>query len=172
VAIFEGATLRDLHEVREILEVEIAALAAEQASEEDKIQLLGCLESMSQIQESPHDYIELDLVFHGLLANATHNPVFLLLLEALIHPLRRSGVRAVGVPAGVERSFKGHRAIYACIVRGDREGSRKATLEHLREVGESLKQWGNCGCLAGHLEILESVRQRATAAMSVPSSPG
>jgi GntR family transcriptional repressor for pyruvate dehydrogenase complex len=139
---FRGASAYDLHEVREILEVEIAALAAERASEEDKAELLDCLEWMRRVCESPREYIEVDLLFHGILARATGNEVFLLLLETLIDLLRRSRVKGIKIPGGVERSFRGHKALYRCIRKGDSEGARIAMREHLRDVRERLEAVG------------------------------
>jgi len=139
---FKGASVYDLHEVREILEVEIAALAAERASEEDKTELLNLLKLMEEVRESPREYVELDLLFHGILARATGNEVFLLLLEPLIDLLRRSRVEGIQIPGGVERSFRGHKAIYECVRRGDSEGVRTAMREHLRDVRERLAAAG------------------------------
>lgn len=139
---FKGASAHDLHEVREILELQIAALAAERASEEDKAELLDCLEWMEKVRESPREYIEVDLLFHGILARATGNEVFLLLLEPLIDLLRQSRVKGTQIPGGVERSLIGHKALYECIRKGDCEGARMAMREHLGDVRERLEAAG------------------------------
>jgi len=144
---FRGASVYDLHEVREILEVEIAALAAERASEEDKTELLNCLKWMEKVRESPREYVEVDLLFHGILARATGNEIFLLLLEALIDLLKRSRVEGIKIPGGIERSFRGHKAIYECIRKGDSEGVRTAMCEHLGEVKERLAAAGEAQLL-------------------------
>jgi len=135
---FKGASVYDLHEAREILEVEIAALAAERASEEDKAELFEKLEWMEKTCGSLREYVELDLIFHGILARATGNQIFLLLLEPLVDLLRQSRLKATQAPGGVQGSFRGHRAIYESIERGDKEGARLAMREHLREVRERL----------------------------------
>jgi GntR family transcriptional repressor for pyruvate dehydrogenase complex len=135
---FRGASLYDLHEVRDIIEVHVAALAAERASEEDKSELLGCLESMEQVRGSPRQYVELDLLFHGILTKATRNEVFLLILEPLLDLLRQSRVEGIQIPGGVKRSLRGHKAIYNAVRTGDSEGARIAMREHLRDVRERL----------------------------------
>jgi GntR family transcriptional repressor for pyruvate dehydrogenase complex len=142
---FRGASVYDLHEAREILEVEIAALAAERASDEDKAELGEKLEWMKKVRGSPREYVELDLVFHGILARATGNHIFLLLLEPLVDLLRQSRLKATQIPGGVEGSFRGHRAIYDSIARGDAEGARAAMREHLREVRDRLARTEETG---------------------------
>jgi GntR family transcriptional repressor for pyruvate dehydrogenase complex len=135
---FREASPFDLHQVREILEIEIAGLAATESSEEDKAELLKSLAWMEAARDSVREYVELDLLFHGILARATGNEVFLLLLEPLIDYLRQSRLRATQAPGGVERSFQGHRAICQCVVSGDAEGARAAMHEHLQEVRQRL----------------------------------
>lgn len=149
---FRGVTLGDLHQIREVLEVEIAGLAAQAGSEEDRLRLLACLEAMERNRESAHDHVELDLMFHGLLAKATGNEVFLLLLEALILQLRRSRITAISVPRGLERSLAGHRAIYESIARRDSEGARTAMRQHLADVRDRLVQVGEFQLGCGPLE--------------------
>lgn len=139
---FRKASLYDLHEVREILEVEIAGLAAERASEEDKTELLNELEWMGSVTESPDEYIETDLLFHTILAKATHNAIFLLLLHPLMDLLRRSRSKAISAPGAMKKSFVGHQAIYECVEAGDSAGAREAMRAHLKEVRERLDTVG------------------------------
>jgi GntR family transcriptional repressor for pyruvate dehydrogenase complex len=134
---FRGASFDALHEVREILEIEIAGLAAKRASEEDRAELLNSLSSMEACG-SVREYVELDLLFHGILARATGNEVFLLLLEPLIDYLRQSRLRATRTSGGVEKSFQGHRAICECVGSGDVNAARAAMREHLKEVRQRL----------------------------------
>ena len=136
---FRGSSAYDLHEAREILEVEIAALAAERASEQDKAELRDTLAWMDRARESPREYVELDLMFHGILARATRNEIFLVLLEPLVDLLRQSRMKAAQAPSGVEMSFRGHQAIYECVKRGDSAAARVAMSEHLTRVRERLE---------------------------------
>lgn len=138
----KGASLYDLHEVREVIEVQIATLAAERATDGDKAELRDCLRTMEPMQGAPREYIELDLLFHGILARATGNEVFLLLLEPLIDLLRRSRLEGIQMPGGVERSLRGHKAIYEAVRDGSGEAAGSAMREHLREVSERLEAAG------------------------------
>jgi GntR family transcriptional repressor for pyruvate dehydrogenase complex len=130
---------RDLHEVRQMLEIEIAGIATERASNDDKAHLSRTVAWMERRKQSPEEYAELDLLFHTQLAAATRNEVILLVLKPLVDLLRESRLHGVQAPGAVERSLAGHRAILECLLRGDREGTRKAMLEHLNEVAERLE---------------------------------
>jgi GntR family transcriptional repressor for pyruvate dehydrogenase complex len=134
----DGAVF-DLHHVRAILEIEIAALAAERASEED-IQALGdCIERMESPGVSLPEYVEMDLAFHRIMATATHNDVFLLILQPLVDLLRQSRMKATLAPSGFEKSLAGHKRIFECVKNGNVEGSRAAMRTHLRDVRERLE---------------------------------
>jgi len=135
---FRGASAYDLHEIRQILEIEVAGLAAERATEEDLVQLRKALKWMETVEHSPEKYTEVDLLFHTVLAKATKNEIFLVLLEPLIDLLRKSRLQSAVVPGAVQRSFAAHRLIYDCVRRGDVEAAQEAMEEHLREVGERL----------------------------------
>ncbi|MCI8512212.1 MAG: FadR family transcriptional regulator [Lachnospiraceae bacterium] len=79
---------RDLLQVRVILEPPIAALAAQCATGEDLLELLGILEEMESKIRMRQDYAGLDVRFHTKIAECTHN----LVMENLI-PVIANGVR-------------------------------------------------------------------------------
>ena len=84
----EGRPVWALHELRSILEVEIAGLAAERATEADLARLTELLNSMRGKIDSPMAYIEIDLQFHRVLMEASHNPLFPLVLEPVAKLMR------------------------------------------------------------------------------------
>jgi GntR family transcriptional repressor for pyruvate dehydrogenase complex len=135
---FRGASIYDLHQVREILEVEVAALAAENASEDQKAQLGRLLELMEQASDGSREYVRLDLLFHRVLSEATGNEVFLLLIEPLADLLVQSRLTAIRGPRGPQQSLEGHRRIYESVRRGDAEGAREAMRGHLEDTADRL----------------------------------
>lgn len=128
------ASVLSVHEVREILEVEIAGLAAERATAEDVEALRQVIIEMDQARNSPAKYMEIDLTFHRLLAQATHNEVLGLLAQLVGELLRQSRIRLMMSPSRIEKSSAGHREIFQAVQAGDREGSRKAMRSHLAIV--------------------------------------
>jgi GntR family transcriptional repressor for pyruvate dehydrogenase complex len=135
---FRGASVFDLHDVREILEVEVAALAAENATEEQKAELGRLLDLMHQAGADPEEYVRLDLLFHATLARATGNEVFLLLIEPLADLLVQSRLRAIQAPDGPQESLRGHRAIYDSVMAGNPDQARAAMQRHLAETRKRL----------------------------------
>jgi GntR family transcriptional repressor for pyruvate dehydrogenase complex len=135
---FRGASPYSPHEVREILETEIAGLAAERATESDIAELQNALSLMEEARSSGREYVEVDLLFHAMLARATRNHVFLLLLEPLVDLLRQGRLLAIQAPGGIRKSCRGHYEIYQCVLTRDPKGARAAMREHLSEVRERL----------------------------------
>jgi GntR family transcriptional repressor for pyruvate dehydrogenase complex len=131
LATFRGASVFDLHDVREILEVEVATLAALNASDEEKEHLSRLLELMEQEDACPREYVALDLLFHRTLAEATGNPVFFVLIEALADLLIRSRLRAIQAPGGLGESLEGHKAICRAVEEGNPQLARAAMRQHL-----------------------------------------
>src|SRR6266567_8931584 len=74
---------RYLTEVREMMEPEIAALAAERADAEDLAAMRESFEVMEGAQKDPDAFIEADLDFHLALAEAAGNPIILSLIDSI-----------------------------------------------------------------------------------------
>jgi GntR family transcriptional regulator, transcriptional repressor for pyruvate dehydrogenase complex len=77
------ATLDDLHEVRTILEVEIAAEAAKRATAEDIAQLDQLIEHAATVRADPAAFAASDAEFHQLLAGILRNVMLSVLLDSI-----------------------------------------------------------------------------------------
>lgn len=77
------ATLDDLHEVRTILEVEIAAEAARRATEEDIAQLEQLVEHAATVRGDAAAFAASDAEFHQLLAGILRNAMLSVLLDSI-----------------------------------------------------------------------------------------
>ena len=130
----EGATY--LAEVREILEPEIAALAALRAEE----QHLGIMrEAVRVMDESLHDaerFIEADLDFHLALAEAAANPIILSLIDSIVGLLREQRLRTFQSANGPQRGQHCHRRILEAVETRNAEGARIEMRAHLQQVRE------------------------------------
>jgi len=80
-----------LAEVREILEPEIAALAATRVDDEDLASMREQIAVMDSSRKDPDAFIEADLDFHLALAEAAANPLILSLIDSIVGLLRDSG---------------------------------------------------------------------------------
>jgi GntR family transcriptional regulator, transcriptional repressor for pyruvate dehydrogenase complex len=131
-------SLVQLVEVRRPLESEIAALAAERATAEQLHELKSANEELTRAKKI-EQLIEADLRFHDLLAEATGNPVFSLLLKALVDLLRHSRRKTLA-RTGAQRALAGHREIYDAVRQGKPNLARAAMLRHLQWAEEDLQE--------------------------------
>jgi GntR family transcriptional repressor for pyruvate dehydrogenase complex len=125
---------RHLVEIREILEPEIAALAAARRSEENIVSLNEAIRVMDASLDDTNTFIEADLDFHLGLAEGAHNPLILLLVDALIDLLRELRVRTSRKDGALARAQKHHMNILKAIEDHDPEGAREAMHQHLKQV--------------------------------------
>ncbi len=129
-----------LHEVRRLIEVEIAGLAAERRSEADLALMEAQLRAMEAQVGRPEAWAEADVAFHAAIAAATHNPLYPLLLGSIADMLvevRRTGATLPDTP---QKAYRHHAAIHERISAGDRSGARQAMQEHLRESEETFQR--------------------------------
>lgn len=130
------ASLLHLAEVRHPLESEIAALAARRANQEHLRQLEQTIHDLAVAKELDAR-IEADILFHHILAQATGNPVFILLLETLVGFMHQSRRKTLTY-SGVDVALAGHRAILAAVRAGNPETARKAMNQHLMAAKRDL----------------------------------
>ena len=126
---------RSLVEVREILEPEIAALAAARASDEQLASLLAATQIMEKSLEDIDAFIEADMEFHQVLAEGTRNPLIMILIDSLVEYLQESRKRIALVDGGMRRAQEHHRLILEAILRRDANAAREAMRQHLQQVG-------------------------------------
>lgn len=125
-----------LVEVREILEPEIAALAATRADEETMKEMRDAVAIMDEARKDPDAYIEADLDFHLALAEAAANPIILSLIDSIIGVLREQRMRIFQVDGGPQRGQYHHKRILEAVQNRDASGAREAMRAHLRQVRE------------------------------------
>ena len=128
--------LSHLAELRQILEPEIAGLAAVRIEEQLLATMRESLGIMDHNLEDPDAYIEADLDFHLALAEAAANPLVLSLLDSIVGLLREQRLRIFRVEGGPERGQYHHKRILAAIESRDPEKARAAMRAHLTQVGE------------------------------------
>jgi GntR family transcriptional regulator, transcriptional repressor for pyruvate dehydrogenase complex len=123
-----------LVEVREILEPEIAALAAKRVTEESLNELREAIGIMDSAKNDPDSYIEADLDFHLALAEAAANPLILSLIDSIVGVLREQRLSIFQIEGGPERGQYHHKRILEAIENHDSSGARDAMRAHLRQV--------------------------------------
>ena len=131
------AQLKDIFEVRHLLEPQLAALAAQRATTEDVERLSSILvEQQRQIMEGETG-VDADTAFHFALATATHNTALVKVVSAVEDVLRQSRDQTLQQPGRPQRSLDSHREILKTIRSGDHLGARSAMEHHLTAVEPS-----------------------------------
>jgi GntR family transcriptional regulator, transcriptional repressor for pyruvate dehydrogenase complex len=125
-----------LVEIRDIIEPEIAALAASRARDEIFASLHEAVELMDRSLGDTHLFIEADLDFHLALAEGTHNPIVLLLVDALVDLLRDLRVHTARAEGALIRAQEHHKRILEAVQARDPEAAREAMRQHLNQVRE------------------------------------
>jgi GntR family transcriptional repressor for pyruvate dehydrogenase complex len=125
-----------LVEVRDILEPEIAALAAVRADEEVIATMSEAVKTMDGAAWDSDAYIEADLDFHLSLAEAAGNPIVLSLIDSIVGLLREQRLRIFRVEGGPDRGQQHHRRILEAIQQHDPQAARAAMQAHLTQVRE------------------------------------
>jgi GntR family transcriptional regulator, transcriptional repressor for pyruvate dehydrogenase complex len=129
-----------LAEVREILEPEIAAMAATRADAEDLASMREQIQLMDTARRDPDEFIEADLDFHLALAEAAANPIILSLIDSIVGLLREQRMGIFQVEGGPERGQYHHKKIMETIEHRDSAGAREAMKAHLRQVREDSRR--------------------------------
>ncbi len=123
-----------LVEFREILEPEIAALAAIRASEQDIAAMRESVRVMDAAQRDAAAFIEADLDFHLSLAEAAANPLILSLIDSIVGLLREQRMQIFYVDGGPKFGQIHHKRILEAIEHRDPQGAREAMRAHLQQV--------------------------------------
>jgi len=126
--------LAHLAELRQILEPEIAALAAARIEDQLLATMREAVATMDRSLHDPDAYIEADLDFHLALAEAAANPLVLSLLDSIVGILREQRMRIFSVDGGPERGQFHHKRILAATEAHDAERARAAMRDHLGQV--------------------------------------
>lgn len=126
--------LEHVLQFRMVLEPEIAALAAEGATEADLAVLAACLDARC----SGTAAAEADIAFHTALAQATGNPLFSDIVAAVRERLAETREEPFQSPERCRASRRAHRAILQAVASRDGEAARHAMKDHLHGVSQLL----------------------------------
>ena len=134
----------ELGEVRFTLEVDIAGMAAERATQEDIAALEEIVSDMDAHSKEAETFAQNDLLFHITLAKATRNRLYLSLMEPIqdllvsyrLHSYRHR--RELTIQAALHH----HHLILNTVKSRDAGAARQAMREHLSEAQNILARTG------------------------------
>lgn len=125
---------RGVHEVRTMIEVQIAGLAAARSTTADIVHLTRICEKMAQPTDDVETMSRRDVDFHRAIAEATHNPLYLIMLDSIGDIMLEIRRATIGLPGRVMEALDAHRLILARIRAHDTLGAGEAMREHLEDT--------------------------------------
>ncbi|PSL46876.1 GntR family transcriptional regulator [Salsuginibacillus halophilus] len=133
----------ELFEIRKIMEVGAAELAAEKRTSDHLTMLKSALDDMKRA--SPKDNIgeAADVAFHLAIANAAGNQIMIDMMDQLSDTLRKTMFESRRIwlfseEQTLERLYQEHFNLYEAIKAGEADEARNAMLEHLSNVEAAL----------------------------------
>lgn len=130
----------DVTEVRMVLEVGIVPIVCERATEQDLADLEEiCARSEAALKSGEYS-MQLSLEFHARVAEATHNPAVVMLVESFREPIRMSLEQAREVaPQMGDLGTREHERFIDAIRRREPEAATKIMREHLERTASRVR---------------------------------
>lgn len=129
-------SLEHLKEVRVFMEAGMARLAAEHADAQGLALLRQRLDEHHHTTDDPANFVDADFGFHTQIAAMSGNPIFPVIIEAMLRWLRVYHQSLVRAPGAESLTLAEHERIYDAIARGDASGAEAAMHEHLMRANE------------------------------------
>jgi GntR family transcriptional repressor for pyruvate dehydrogenase complex len=130
----------DIIQVRQHLEVHMAALAAKNATKQQLSQIYGTILNMQSEIEMGGNGIEGDNQFHLEIARASQNKAFAIILELLGELLAESRKATLNIPGQPAKSIEDHLAIFEAIRTGDEKRAAAEMTRHLTKAQANLER--------------------------------
>lgn len=137
--------VKELLEVRKILEVGAAGSAAEKHKEADLAPMVEALQSMEEAKGNGELGEQADLAFHLAVAHATHNQMLINLMnsvsEIMMETMRETRRLWLHSENRTAELLKEHWLIFEAIKKRDSALAQKHMLNHLVEVEQALAEY-------------------------------
>lgn len=145
---FQRLTMENVLEFRQMTESVAAKLAAERRTSDDVKKMAELLrraeDSIRESPDKPEEFINYDLQFHLLLASATGNEMYVIMLQVCRNMMGEALLKLMELGSDrekkhrVQRILQKHRAIYQAVADGQPQQAFEATEEHLIEAGNDI----------------------------------
>lgn len=132
--------LRDLQELRRVVEPAAVRMAAERATAQDLADIAAAFEGMRHAVEEGGDYVTNDLLFHQGLLRACHNRMMVQMGKALSALLRTSFEISTSRKDGPKLSLPLHRAVMEAVTARDPAKAEKAILVLIDGAHQDIEQ--------------------------------
>jgi GntR family transcriptional regulator, transcriptional repressor for pyruvate dehydrogenase complex len=123
-----------MFEARIVLEANVAALAAERATDEHIAELAEEVAEMYAALDDPQEYLIHDVRFHRTIARASGNPILGALMETITANLYDNRRQTAGHSQSRKESAEMHREIFRAIRSRNPIQARRTMEQHLNEA--------------------------------------
>ncbi|MBW7922897.1 MAG: FadR family transcriptional regulator [Rubellimicrobium sp.] len=137
----EQINIQQIYDVRRTIEMRIATLAALRRTEAEAQALAAEAAGLRATVEDPARMVGHDLAFHAILADASRNPVYALIIGSFRGVTSETwaiGWRSRSTPEARERMLVNHERIAAAVAKGDPEAASAAMSDHFDESVRAL----------------------------------
>lgn len=134
-------SVQQVYDVRRTIESRIAALAALRRTDAEAADIVAAAAAMRAAMDAPDDLMVHDLAFHDILARASRNPLFALIVGALQGITRQTwaiGWRSRVTKADCDRMIRNHEEIARGVAEGDPVRAVAAMGQHFDESVKAL----------------------------------
>jgi len=132
--------LRDLQDLRRVLEPAAVRLAAQRATARDIREIELAYEGMKRAIEEGGDYVTYDLRFHQGLLRACRNRMIVQMSKAIGALLRTSFEISTAKKGGPRESLPLHRAVLDAVIAHEPARAEKATLVLIDSAANDIQQ--------------------------------
>ncbi len=137
-ALLLDQTIDELYQFRSVIEVEVATLAATHATEADVRRIRAMQEAFREHVERGLPVAVLDVALHQAIAEATHNSIYVSVLETLEGLLANSRRMVESIDWVRSRSVEDHEAIVGAVEARDPDRAAEAMRSHLVTAVEAM----------------------------------
>jgi GntR family transcriptional repressor for pyruvate dehydrogenase complex len=128
----------ELFEMRQLLESQLAYLAAERATPENMTKMEKILSSQEEQIANGETGLDSDSDFHHALAEAANNRILLHIINTTKEFLAESRESYLLGEERAKKSLPHHKKIFSAIQKGDGELAAQAMREHIEDVEKTL----------------------------------
>jgi GntR family transcriptional regulator, transcriptional repressor for pyruvate dehydrogenase complex len=136
-------TLLEALEFRKIMETSMLELVVEKITEDDLIKLKDCLEKHKKGLTKNVFPAEGDMLFHKILAQATHNKVFIELYEDIYLLIMEFVLGVKNYKNEYKKSLNDHEKIYKSILKRDKDSAKEYMKEHIEWLMKTISETEN-----------------------------
>lgn len=129
----QSVSIKHLLEIRRLIETQVANLAAKRATAADIQALEHIWQEMCQLTNNPASFAEKDLEFHVMLARASGNPLFEIVLKSLTDVLLQLIYIGSELPGTASEACDCHREVIDAIKSHDSDKAAETMVNHLKQ---------------------------------------